>query len=34
LKEAGNMGDAVTAGIATDRIEINQKNSLMLKSGL
>ena len=34
LKEADNMGDEVTAGIATDRIEIHQKNAWMLKSSL
>jgi starvation-inducible DNA-binding protein len=34
LKEAGNMDDEVTAGIATDRIEIHQKNAWMLKSSL
>lgn len=34
LKEAGNIGDEVTAGIVTDRIEIHQKNAWMLKSSL
>jgi starvation-inducible DNA-binding protein len=34
LKEAQNVGDEVTAGIATDRIEIHQKNAWMLKSSL
>jgi len=34
LKEAQAVGDEVTAGIATDRIEIHQKNAWMLKSSL
>ncbi|MFT6077865.1 MAG: starvation-inducible DNA-binding protein [Myxococcota bacterium] len=34
LKEAQSVGDEVTAGIATDRIEIHQKNAWMLKSSL
>ena len=34
LKEAQNIGDEVTAGIVTDRIEIHQKNAWMLKSSL
>lgn len=34
LKEAQNVGDEVTAGIVTDRIEIHQKNAWMLKSSL
>jgi len=34
LKEAQNVGDEVTAGIVTDRIEIHQKNAWMLNSSL
>jgi starvation-inducible DNA-binding protein len=34
LKESQNVGDEVTAGIVTDRIEIHQKNAWMLKSSL
>ena len=34
LKGAGDVGDEVTAGIVTDRIEIHQKNAWMLKSSL
>ena len=34
LKEAQNIGDEVTAGIITDRLEIHQKNAWMLKSSL
>ncbi len=34
LKEAQNLGDEVTAGIVTDRIEIHEKNAWMLKSSL
>ena len=34
LKEAQNIGDDVTAGIITDRIEVHQKNAWMLKSSL
>jgi starvation-inducible DNA-binding protein len=34
LKEAQNVGDEVTAGIVTDRIEVHQKNAWMLKSSL
>ena len=34
LKEAQNVGDEVTAGIVTDRIEIHQKNAWMLQSSL
>lgn len=34
LQEAQNVGDEVTAGIATDRIEIHQKNAWMLNSSL
>jgi starvation-inducible DNA-binding protein len=34
LREAQNIGDEVTAGIVTDRIEIHQKNAWMLKSSL
>lgn len=34
LTEAQKVGDEVTAGIVTDRIEFHQKNSWMLKSSL
>lgn len=34
LKESQSVGDEVTAGIVTDRIEIHQKNSWMLKSSI
>lgn len=34
LKEAQNVGDEVTAGIVTDRIELHQKNAWMLNSSL
>ena len=34
LKEAQAVSDEVTVGILTDRIEIHQKNSWMLKSSL
>lgn len=34
LKEAQNVGDEVTAGIVTNRIEIHEKNAWMLKSSL
>ncbi|MFT6105913.1 MAG: starvation-inducible DNA-binding protein [Rickettsiales bacterium] len=34
LKEAQNVGDEVTAGMVTDRIEAHQKNAWMLKSSL
>lgn len=34
LQESQNVGDEVTAGIVTDRIEIHQKNAWMLKSSL
>lgn len=34
LKEAQEVGDEVTAGIVTDRIEVHQKNAWMLKSSI
>jgi starvation-inducible DNA-binding protein len=34
LKESQNVGDEVTAGIVTNRIEIHEKNAWMLKSSL
>lgn len=34
LKEAQNIGDEVTVGIVTDRLEIHQKNAWMLRSSL
>ena len=34
LKAAQDSGDEVTAGMVTDRIEVHQKNSWMLKSSL
>ncbi|MDF1758619.1 MAG: DNA starvation/stationary phase protection protein [Legionellaceae bacterium] len=34
LKEAQNIGDEVTAGIVTDRIEVHEKNAWMLNSSL
>lgn len=34
LKAAQDVGDEVTVGIVTDRIEIHDKNSWMLKSSL
>ena len=34
LKEAQEIGDEVTVGIATDRIEIHQKNAWMLRSSI
>jgi starvation-inducible DNA-binding protein len=34
LKAAQDIGDEVTVGIMTDRIEIHQKNAWMLKSSL
>ncbi len=34
LKEAQNVGDEVTVGIVTSRIELHQKNAWMLRSSL
>lgn len=34
LKQAQEIGDEVTAGIVTDRVEVHQKNAWMLKSSI